>query len=328
VSKKVIVTGGCGFIGSHLVDLLIKKKYKVIVIDNLKSGRIKNIKQHIGNKNFILERKNILNININSKKYNNTKFLFHLAGKGEIVPSIEKPFEYIKENVLGTAKLLELSKVQNVKKFIYAASSSCYGIAKTPTKENFPIDPKYPYAISKLQAEELVKHWQKVYKLPFISIRIFNAYGLRSRTSGAYGAVIGTFLKQKIANKPLTIVGNGNQKRDFIYVTDVANAFYKSAISKRKNEIYNLAYGKSISVNYLAKKLSNKYVNIPSRKGEPFETLANINKIKKHLKWYPKISFDEGLNIILKNVNEWNSAPLWNKKNIKSATKSWFKYMS
>jgi|TARA_B110000977_G_C11072183_1_gene489908 UDP-glucose 4-epimerase len=328
VLKKAIITGGCGFIGSHLVDLLIKKNFKLVVIDNLESGNLQNIKHHLKNKNLVLEKKNILEIDLKNKIYANTKYIFHLAGKGEIVPSIEKPYDYINQNVLGTAKILELSKKLKVKKFIYAASSSCYGLAKTPTKEDFTIDTKYPYALSKYQAEQLVIHWQKVYKIPFISIRIFNAYGTRSRTSGAYGAVIGTFLKQKIMKKPLTIVGNGKQRRDFIYVTDVANAFYKAAVSDKKNEIYNLGFGKSITVNYLAKKLSKELTYIPLRKGEPFETLADIKKIKKDLNWSPKIPFDEGIKIIINNIGYWKKAPLWNKKNIKKATKSWYKYMS
>ena len=326
--KKAIITGGCGFIGSHLVDLLIKKNFKVVVIDNLESGNLQNIRHHLKNKNLVLEKKNILEIDLKNKVYANTKYIFHLAGKGEIVPSIEKPYDYINQNVLGTAKILELSKKLKVKKFIYAASSSCYGLAKTPTREDFKIDTKYPYALSKYQAEQLVIHWQKVYKIPFISIRIFNAYGTRSRTSGAYGAVIGTFLKQKIMKKPLTIVGNGKQRRDFIYVTDVANAFYKAAVSDKKNEIYNLGFGKSITVNYLAKKLSKELTYIPLRKGEPFETLADIKKIKKDLNWSPKIPFDEGIKIIINNIDYWKKAPLWNKKNIKKATKSWYKYMS
>ena len=326
--KKAIITGGCGFIGSHLVDLLIKKNFKVVVIDNLESGNLQNIRHHLKNKNLVLEKKNILEIDLRNKVYANTKYIFHLAGKGEIVPSIERPYDYIKQNVLGTAKILELSKKLKVKKFIYAASSSCYGLAKTPTREDFKIDTKYPYALSKYQAEQLVIHWQKVYKIPFISIRIFNAYGTRSRTSGAYGAVIGTFLKQKIMKKPLTIVGNGKQRRDFIYVTDVANAFYKAAVSDKKNNIYNLGFGKSITVNYLAKKLSKELTYIPLRKGEPFETLADIKKIKKDLNWSPKIPFDEGIKIIINNIGYWKKAPLWNKKNIKKATKSWYKYMS
>lgn len=326
--KKAIVTGGCGFIGSHLVDLLIKKKFKVIVIDNLQSGNLLNIKHHIKNKNFIFQKKNILEIDFNNKNYANTKYIFHLAGKGEIVPSIEKPLYYINQNVMGTVNMLELSKRLKIKKFIYAASSSCYGLAKTPTREDFKIDTKYPYAISKYQAEQLVIHWQKVYKIPYISIRIFNAYGTRSRTSGAYGAVIGTFLKQKIMKKPLTVVGNGRQRRDFIFVTDVANAFYMAAVSNKKNEIYNLGFGKSITINYLAKKLSKKITFLPLRKGEPFETLANIEKIKKDLNWSPKIPFEEGIKIILNNIDYWRKAPLWNKKSIKKATKSWYKYMS
>ena len=142
-------------------------------------------------------------------------------------------------NVQGTINLLDLSRYANLQKFVYAASSSCYGFAKTPTKETYNISPQYPYALSKYLGENCCMHWSKVYNLPSISLRIFNAYGPRVRTTGAYGAVFGVFFKQKLSNKPLTIVGNGRQKRDFIYVTDIAKAFYKAAVSKNKSDIYN-----------------------------------------------------------------------------------------
>ena len=190
-------------------------------------GRIDNIKQHKNNKNFFLNRKNINLIKKNDKIFNGATYVFHFAGIGDIVPSIENPKEYMMTNVQGTVNVLEAARYNNVKKFVYAASSSCYGINNKRTDENAKIDPQYPYALSKYLGETTALHWNKVYNLPVNSVRIFNAYGPRVRTTGAYGAVFGVFFKQKLANKPLTIVGKGNQSRDFIYVSDVAQAFLK-----------------------------------------------------------------------------------------------------
>ena len=225
--------------------------------------------------------------------------------------------------------MLEAARHNKVKKFVYAASSSCYGLADTPTKENHSINPEYPYALSKYMGEQSSLHWNKVYGLPVVSIRIFNAYGKRVRTTGAYGAVFGVFFKQKISNKPYTVVGNGDQKRDFIYVTDVAEAFYKAAISPHKNEIFNLGEGKPKSINSLIDLMGGgKVINLPIRPGEPNITLANITKIKSYLKWSPKVPFEKGVKSMLDSIENWKDAPLWDKKSIKKATKLWFKYMS
>jgi len=328
-NKKIsLVTGGAGFIGSHLVDLLLSKGHEVRIIDDLSGGHFENIKQHINNKNFLFEKKNINNLKLNEKIFKNVNYVFHLAGKGDIVPSIEKPTDYMTTNVMGTVKILENCRNLKLKKFVYAASSSCYGLAKTPTRENHIIQPMYPYALSKYIGEQTCLHWAKVYKIPVNSIRIFNAYGTRVKTTGVYGAVFGVFLKQKLNNKPLTIVGNGLQKRDFLYVTDVANAFYLVSQSKYINNVYNLGADKPITVISLAKLLSNKFNFIPKRPGEPDCTWANISKIKKHTGWKPKVSFADGIKILLNNIDYWKNAPLWDKKSIKKATKTWFKYLS
>ena len=204
LNKKIsIVTGGAGFIGSHMVDFLIKNRWKVIVIDNFSGGNIKNLNQHKNNKNLKIIKKDITKIKFSDLKVSKVDYIYHFAGKGDIVPSIERPEEYIKTNVNGTLNILQIARKLKIKKFVYAASSSCYGLAKVPTKENHKIDPKYPYALSKLMGEQLVMHWCSIYKLPVVSIRIFNAYGNRVRTTGAYGAVFGVFLKQKLSKKPL-----------------------------------------------------------------------------------------------------------------------------
>ena len=329
MKKKIaVVTGGAGFIGSHMVDLLLKKNMYVRVIDNFSTSDKSNLKHHEQNKKLSIFKLDIRNIKKNNKIFSGVEYVYHFAGIGDIVPSIKSPREYMSVNVQGTVAILEAARNANVKKFIYAASSTCYGLAKVPTDENHPIDPKYPYALSKYVGEQMCMHWNKVYKLPVNSIRIFNAYGIRSRTSGAYGAVFGVFLRQKIANKPFTVVGNGKQKRDFIYATDVARAFYKAGISKLSGKVYNVGFDKPQSINKLVKLLGGKKIKIRKRPGEPNCTWANIKKIKKDLKWKPKINLEMGIELMLKEINYWRNAPLWNKKKINSTTKEWFRYLS
>ena len=194
---KAIVTGGAGFIGSHLVDFLLKENIEVIVLDNFSTGRINNL-DHIKNKISIIK----CDLGIKSdwvSSFKNVDWVFHLAALADIVPSIENPSEYFKSNVDATFNVLQASVSMSVKKFIYSASSSCYGIPDNfPTSEKSEIRPQYPYALTKHMGEELVMHWAKVYNLPAISLRFFNVYGLRSRTSGTYGAVLGVFLAQKL----------------------------------------------------------------------------------------------------------------------------------
>lgn len=326
--KKCIVTGGAGFIGSHLVDLLLYKNYKVVVIDNLSGGRIENLKHHKKNKRLVLKKIDINKINKENKVFNNIDYIFHLAGIGDIVPSIEDPSKYMMTNIQGTVNVLEAARYSGVKKFIYAASSSCYGVNNKRTAEDQKIDPQYPYALSKYLGEQVALHWYKVYGLPVNSIRIFNAYGPRVRTSGVYGAVFGVFFKQKLEKKPLTVIGNGKQSRDFIYVIDVAKAFLKAATSTKVGEIFNLGSDKPQSINKLVKLIGGRKIFIPDRPGEPKKTWANIRKIKNMLKWSPTVDFEEGVKEMLKQINNWKNAPLWNPKSIKSATKIWFKYLA
>jgi UDP-glucose 4-epimerase len=244
------------------------------------------------------------------------------------VPSIENPIEYMSTNVQGTIRMLECARFAGVAKFIYASSSSCYGLATTPTSEDHKIDTRYPYALSKYQGEQAAFHWHQVYQVPVNAIRIFNAYGTRSRTSGAYGAVFGVFLKQKIAGKPFTVVGDGKQTRDFLYVTDVAKAFLAAAETEYVGRFYNLGAGKPQSVNRLVELLGGKVVFIPKRPGEPDCTWANISRITSELKWQPEISFEEGVKAILSNIDYWKNAPLWEPGTIEKATKTWFKYLN
>lgn len=325
---KCLVTGAAGFIGSNLVDELLKQGHEVIGIDNFSTGNRKNLKQSLHR----IKLKKIDIRNYDKLKKNNfgnkIDWVFHLAGLADIVPSIQKPVEYIDTNVKGTLNILELFRKKKIKKFIYAASASCYGTPKKfPIKEDQKIDPKYPYALSKFLGEEIVMHWAKVYKMPNISLRFFNVYGPRSRTSGAYGAALGVFLAQKIHNIPLTIVGNGKQTRDFIFIKDVIQAMIKLAKSKNRGKIYNLGSGKETKVIKLANLISERKQFIPKRPGEPFRSQADINKLQKDINWKPKTTLKIGINTLLKNIMAWDKAPLWTPKKIKKATKDWFRYL-
>ena len=324
--STVLITGGAGFIGSHTVDKFLKNNFKVKVIDDLSGGREENLSHHKNNKNLCVEFKDIRKIKNNWTFLRDVSYVIHFAGIGDIVPSIKKPKKYISVNFGGTLNLLEKLKDLNLKKFVYAASSSCYGLAKTPTKENHGIDLQHPYALSKYLGEQLCLNYANSYKIPVNSIRIFNAYGTRSKTSGAYGAVFGIFLKQILSNAPLTIVGDGKQSRDFIYVTDLANAFYKASLCNFEKKIWNVGASNPQSINYLVKLLNPKsIIHIPDRPGEPRKTYANINLIKNDLNWSPKVSFETGVKKIIKNIDYWNSAPLWTEKKIEQVTKEWFK---
>ena len=264
-----VVTGGAGFIGSHMVDLLLARGFAVRVIDNLVGGREENLAHHGAEANLVLEKRDVRSYAPEDPLFGGARYVFHFAGIGDIVPSIERPLEYLSANVQGTVHMLECARAAGTAKFVYAASSSCYGLASVPTGEDHPIDPRYPYALSKHQGEQAVLHWHLVYGLPVNSVRIFNAYGTRSRTSGAYGAVFGVFLRQKLAGKPYTVVGDGTQRRDFLYVTDVARAFFAAAETPRSGRIYNLGPGNPQSVNRLVELLGGEVVHIQKRHGEP-----------------------------------------------------------
>lgn len=325
---KVIVTGSAGFIGSHMAELLLKEGYYVVGIDDMSNGQIENVKIFNKNKNYQFYKIN-LSEEFDFSIFKNVKFVFHMAALADIVPSIEKPKKYFKANVTGTLNTLEACRKNNILKIIYSASSSCYGIPdKYPTSETSEIRTEYPYALTKYIAEKMVMHWNKVYKLPAISLRYFNAYGTRARTNNTYGAVFKVFLKQKLENKPLTIVGDGTQTRDFIYVTDVTRANLIAAESNVNGEIFNVGAGKPQSINYLAKLIGGETVNIPKRPGEPDSTHADISKIKNMLGWKPTVSFEEGVQIMLENIEYWKDAPLFTVKDIEKATKNWFKYLS
>lgn len=326
-----VVTGGAGFIGSHLVDRLIAEGRHVKVIDNLVSGHLRNLEQHKNHPQLEFIAGDVADIALMKTSCQGAERIFHLAARADIVPSIVDPLEYYRANVDGTFSMLEAARANAVKRFIYIASSSSYGFPEVvPTPETATIAPQYPYALTKRLGEELAMHWHQVYQLPVVSLRFFNVYGPRARTSGSYGAVFGVFLAQLLADKPLTIVGDGLQTRDFTYVSDVVDAIVCAANSSVSGEIFNVGSGREpVSVNYLVELLGAKQtVHIPKRPGEPDVTWADVSKIQAFLKWQAKVSIEEGVKMMLDNIGYWRDAPVWTPDSIADATQVWFQCLA
>ena len=320
-----VVTGGAGFIGSNLVDRLIELGDRVVVVDTLASGRLENLAQAQSNGDVEFHQSDIVDSARMEELFQNADRVFHLAGLADIVPSIEDPLEYFRVNASGTASVMQAAHRSGVPRVIYAASASCYGIPEVyPTTEEGPTRPQYPYALTKYLGEQTVLHWGSVYGIDVVSLRLFNAYGPRSRTTGAYGAVFGVFLAQRNAGKPLTIVGDGTQTRDFTFVSDVVEAFVTAGNSDVSGEVMNVGSGESVSVNRLAALIGGKTIEVPKRPGEPDVTFADISKIKRLLGWEPQVKIEDGVSQVLNRIDDWSEAPVWSKDDIEEATKVWF----
>ena len=307
---KSLVTGGAGFIGSHLVEALItKKNHEVVIIDNLSPQRVANLNSVwnsqklscFGSLEDVAEQHDI----------NDVDYIFHLGGKSDFVRSLKDPTPYHEANVTQTLKLLELARMETkIKKLIFAASGACYGIPSLeyyPTSELAPCNPQNPYALTKYIAEQYVLHWGKIYNVPVVSLRLFNIYGTRSKASPS-GAVFALFMKQKLEGKPFTVVGDGNQLRDFTYVTDAAKAFIMAAESPYVNEIFNVGSGELVTINRIVEllggSLEKDVIYLPSR-GEPSRTEADIKKISEFLGWRPEITIENGIKEMLENIDCW-----------------------
>jgi UDP-glucose 4-epimerase len=325
---RAVVTGGAGFIGSHLTEELIRQGHTVTVIDNLSNGRLENLDAIKSDPKLTIVQRDVADFNAIKDFFSEVDWVFHLAALADIVPSIEEPLKYHRSNVDGTVAVLEAARRSKVKRFVYTASSSCYGIPDSfPTAESAAIRPMYPYALTKYLGEECVFHWHKVYGLACVSLRLFNVYGPRTRTSGTYGAVFGVFLAQKLHGKPFTVVGDGSQTRDFTFVSDVVSAFIAAAQSNVSGEIFNVGSGNTYSVSRLVELLDGPIEYIPKRPGEPDTTFADISKITASLKWRPTVSLERGVATMLENIEYWRQAPVWNSNSIAEATKGWHKYL-
>lgn len=325
---KALVTGGAGFIGSHLVDRLVADGHEVTVVDNFVTGRRGNLAGLPA-----AAQVRVVEVDIADQKrilphFRGVDVVFHLAGLADIVPSIREPLRYFGANVGGTVSVLEAARAAGVRRVVYAASSSCYGIPDIyPTPETAPICPQYPYAFTKWVGEQAVLHWAEVYGISGVSLRLFNVYGPRSRTTGAYGAVFGVFLAQRVNGFPLTVVGDGTQVRDFVFVLDVVEALMVAAASDVRGEVFNVGSGVPQSVNRLAELVGGPVIHIPKRPGEPDATHADIGKIRRLLGWSPKVSFEEGVATMLRRLADWKDAPVWTPERIEEETWDWFRHL-
>ncbi|MEM2971967.1 MAG: SDR family oxidoreductase [Candidatus Bathyarchaeia archaeon] len=308
---KVLITGGAGFIGSHLVDHCLKIGYETVVLDNFFSGKIENIKQHLNNKKFCLIKGDIRNPENVQRALENVDAVCHLAAIVNVPLSIENPSLVNEVNVQGTLNLLEASTKCNIQRFVYVSTCAVYGEAKyLPINEEHPTNPLSPYGASKLAAEHYCKVFHQTYELQTICLRFFNVYGSR-QPSGPYGGVITTFLESLKKKESLTIFGDGNQTRDFIYVADAVQACMLAL--QRKNcvgETFNIGTGTKISINELARiliecvnELRARVVHVDERKGDIRESYADISKAKKKLGFEPKFSIDKGLKEFVKSFD-------------------------
>ena len=288
-----IVTGGAGFIGSHIVEKLKRLDHMVVVIDNEYSD---NDKFHW--------RKDTLNVNIDitdykalKKAFTGADYIFHCAAEARIGPAIENPVNALNINTIGTCNVLQCAREVGAKKVLYSSTSSGYGLNESPNVETQPDDCLNPYSVSKIAGEKLCKMYTDLYGLNTIIFRYFNVFGERAPRKGQYAPVTGIFLRQKAAGEPLTIVGDGEQRRDYIYVKDVANANVMAAISNPDDDaygqVYNIGSGKNYSVNEIASFISDDTINIPPRIGEARNSLANIDKIQKTFAWKPEVDVEQ-----------------------------------
>jgi UDP-glucose 4-epimerase len=325
---KCLVTGGAGFVGSHIAERLLGDGHDVIVLDNFASGRRENLAAMAANSALALHEVDIADFAASAPHFKDVDWVFHVAALADVVPSIEQPMKYHHSNVSGTVATLEASRKAGVRRLVYMASSSCYGLPDIfPTPETAAINTMYPYALTKYLAEQMVMHWSQTYGLACNSLRAFNIFGPRSRTTGSYGAVFSVFLAQKLAGKPLTVVGDGSQTRDFTYVKDIVNALVMTVESEVTGEIMNVGTGAPRSVNEITAMLGGDVVYIPKRPGEPDCTQADISKIQRLLGWRPETPFKEGVDIMLEHIELWRDAPVWTESSIEQATEVWFRYL-
>jgi len=291
---KSLVTGGAGFIGSHIVDELVKLGHEVIVIDNESAESNGKFYWNDKSQNY---KYDICDYEKTRELYTNVDYIFHLAAEARIQPAIQNPLLAVKTNVLGTATVLQCAREVGVKKVIYSSSSSGYGHNKTPNNENQLDDCLNPYSVSKISGEKLCSMYTKLFGLKTIIFRYFNVYGERQPLKGQYAPVVGIFLRQRSEGNPLTIIGDGEQRRDFTHVSDAVAANILAATidvdDQYYGQLYNVGPGKNYSINEIANTISNNQINIEPRIGEARETLADNSKIKSVFGWEPKVNLVE-----------------------------------
>jgi len=291
--SKCLVTGGCGFIGSNIVDRLISDGHEVIVLDNKSADNAK----FFVNEKAQYACQDISNYQLTNTFYAGVDYVFHLAAESRIGPSIDNPLDTVQKNCLGTATVLQCARKWGVKKVMYSSTSSGYGNNPHPNVETQPDDCLNPYSVTKIAGEKLCKMYTDLFGMKTVTFRYFNVYGDRAPRTGQYSPVIGIFFRQRDAGEDLTIVGDGEQRRDFVHVSDVVSANLAAAFNDvddvHYGQIYNVGSGKNYSVNEIASWISDKQVHLPERVGEVRVSLANIDKIKNVFGWEPKVDLEE-----------------------------------
>ena len=285
---KSLVTGGCGFIGSHIVDYLMYLNHDVVVVDNHSADN----EQFYERPGVEYHREDITDYSAMSIAMRDVDYVFHLAAESRLQPAIKNPIDAVTRNCVGTTVMLQAARDACVRRFVYSSTSSGYGNNPAPSIETQPDDCLNPYSASKVAAEKFCKMYTDLYGLDTVCLRYFNVFGERSPTRGQYAPVIGIFDRQKAAGEPLTIVGDGSQKRDFVYVGDVARANYLASIMPLKGhngEVFNVGSGKNYSIQEIADLISPEQKYIPKREGEMETTLANIDKIRSVIGWKPDV---------------------------------------
>jgi UDP-glucose 4-epimerase len=291
---KSLVTGGAGFIGSNLVDRLLEIGHEVVVIDNEFSDAHDQFYWNDKAQNYKYDIRDYENTR---PLYDGVDYVFHIAAEARIQPAILNPIEAVSINSVGTCTVLQCSREAGVKRVMYSSTSSAYGRNEPANVETQPDDCLNPYSVSKVSGEKLCKMYTELYGLPTITFRYFNVYGERQPLKGQYAPVIGIFLRQRSAGEPLTIIGDGNQRRDFTYVGDVVKANIMAAISNPDSEafgqVYNVGTGTNYSINQIARMLDHPTVNIAPRPGETRLSLANNTKMKKTFGWEPSMKLED-----------------------------------
>ena len=289
---KALVTGGAGFIGSHVVDALISRGDEVICVDDVSAPQNDTFYWNDSATNIRADIREL-----HQSLYDGVDAVFHLAARSRIQPTVNSPSECFSVNVLGTQKVLECSRLAGVKRVVYSASSSYYGHAsKPPFIESAPKGCATPYSLSKWQGEEICELYTKIYGLSTVSLRYFNVYGPRDPLKGEYAPVMGLFMRQKSAGLPMTIVGDGEQRRDFTHISDVVEANLLSAKNLHVTGSINIGTGRNYSINDLATMIGGDRQYVPERVGETRETLANNLRAREELSWIPKVSLEDYLN--------------------------------
>ena len=291
-----LVTGAAGFIGSNLTDYLVRQGHQVVCVDNESAD---NEKFH-WNDTTINVSADITDYNSMKNVFTGVDYVFHLAAESRLQPAINNPIQAVQRNCVGTTVMLQCAREAGVKRFIYSSTSSGYGNNPYPNVETQPDDSLNPYSASKVAAEKFCKMYTDLYGLETVVLRYFNVFGERSPTRGQYAPVIGIFQRQKDAGEPITIVGDGSQRRDFIYVGDVARANYHAAtIPFNKDylgQVFNIGSGKCYSIQQIADSISDNQVYIPERDGEMDTTFADITKVGKVLGWHPEVDVIDWIN--------------------------------